>query len=230
MTYNKSIKTKLFITIIIFLYIIDTVLENIIFPGKASPTTAILIIVLMLFYSFKGKNLSKKKYQYSMLAFLFAVIGNIFIYLGNWNKYAFFYVLLFFIAFNISLTIGMFHQWERPAKSLIWSIPVLFITYAVFIYTKLYPNLGVYNIPIILYIVSILFMVMTVLGRTKKVSDLSYILVILGTALYAISNTLFAADKYYIKLSFSHFYISTTYTASLILIFNGFLSKSDEIL
>lgn len=107
-------------------------------------------------------------------------------------------------------------------------MPAIIFIYSIFIYTKIAPNLGIYKIPIILYVLIILLMSISVLGRKNKESSTSHTIIIIGAALIIIADALYGIDKFFITIPYSLFFNTISFSVGNYLIIHGFLIENEN--
>lgn len=86
------------------------------------------------------------------------------------------------------------------------------------IYGYLWSDLGTLKLPVALYILVIVLMVISAMGRYRAVSQLSFITVLIGAILFAVSDSILAIDRFAHPFAQANFYIMLTYMAAQFLI------------
>lgn len=90
-----------------------------------------------------------------------------------------------------------------------WLLPLLL--YGGFIYYLLHPHLGKMRRPVIVYIIFILMMAMTALGRWSVMDSRSALLAVIGAILFVISDSVLAFDRFRQKFKAARVIVLTTY-------------------
>ena len=93
----------------------------------------------------------------------------------------------------------------------------------------LFPLLGDFKIPVLVYAIALMVMVMTALFRYGRTTDRSFWMVFGGAAIFMSSDSLLAINKFYSPIYLSGFFIMLTYTIAQYLIVVGVLSHKEEI-
>ncbi|HET9487987.1 MAG TPA: lysoplasmalogenase [Chryseosolibacter sp.] len=88
----------------------------------------------------------------------------------------------------------------------------------------LFPVLGDLKIPVIVYAAVITLMVLTALYRYGKTNDRSYWFVFSGAALFFVSDSIIALNKFLFGIQYAHFWIMLTYCAAQYLIIEGLIN------
>ena len=93
------------------------------------------------------------------------------------------------------------------------------------VYLYLWSDLAEMKLPVAIYIVVIALMVITAAGRYQAVSQGSFIAVMLGAGLFAVSDTILAIDRFAHPFAQANFYIMLTYMAAQFLIVTQTLQR-----
>ncbi|MFH0842229.1 MAG: lysoplasmalogenase [Bacteroidota bacterium] len=116
-----------------------------------------------------------------------------------------------------------------PGKSIIFTkrigllIPVLLYGAGLCLY--LYGDLGDMRLPVIVYAAVILLMLTGALNRFEKVNGPSYRLVLAGAALFVLSDSAIAVNRFTWDFDHSGFVIMSTYIAAQYLITIGYIRQ-----
>ncbi len=126
--------------------------------------------------------------------------------------------ILYFVVFYITpgRSIG-------PKKLFFFILPVYLFGVALLCY--LYDDLGDMRIPVIVYTAILLSMLAAAITRINKVSRLSFYLVLIGAALFIISDSLLAINKFSQPLPNSTLWIMSTYVTGQFLIVLGYIKQ-----
>lgn len=136
----------------------------------------------------------------------------------TWGLGAF---LIGHIAYSVSFT--RTHRSDHEVallKQKGWLL-VLVAGYAVYFFSRISPSLGTMVAPVMLYTVVISVMVLLALNRYGKVCDRSFWPVAAGAAIFVVSDSVLAWNKFVVPLDFSHLYIMATYGSAQFLIAIG---------
>jgi len=98
-------------------------------------------------------------------------------------------------------------------------------TYAIVLFYILYNGLGDLLLPVILYVVAILFMAISAAMRKESVSKLSYNLVLIGSLLFILSDSLLALNKFNSPIPIAHVSVMFTYAFAQYCIVFGILKQ-----
>ncbi|MEQ8580919.1 MAG: lysoplasmalogenase [Marinoscillum sp.] len=128
-----------------------------------------------------------------------------------------------FLVAQILYTIVMYKSaYSKPRVNVRQLGPILL--YGVILFYFVLPNTGNLVWPIIAYAACILGMVSMARFRQGKTSDESYELALIGAALFVLSDSLIALDKFVIDIPLSTFWIMSTYIVAQYLIVKGVMS------
>lgn len=98
---------------------------------------------------------------------------------------------------------------------------------AAFIYIKLTPDLGDMVIPVFFYAAAILMLLLMGTNRCGRVSQKSFLAVLLGVWLFTLSDSLIAFNKFSEEIPMASFWIMLTYAAAQWLIVKGVVKGGD---
>ena len=87
----------------------------------------------------------------------------------------------------------------------------------------LYPSLGDFKVPVILYAVVLVLMVLYALFRLGRTTPSSFWLAFTGAVLFMVSDSVLAINKFFIPIPHASFYIMVTYITAQYLIVNGMI-------
>ncbi|WP_421893136.1 lysoplasmalogenase [Marinoscillum sp.] len=128
-----------------------------------------------------------------------------------------------FLVAQILYTIVMYKSaYSKPRVNVRQLAPILL--YGVILFYFVLPHTGNLVWPIIAYAACILGMVSMARFRQGKTSDESYELALIGAALFVLSDSLIALDKFVIDIPLSTFWIMSTYIVAQYLIVKGVMS------
>ena len=184
-------------------------------------TKPLLLISLILYFFVQSKLMILKTRIMILMALTFSLMGDIFLMFVAQSPNYFMLGLIFFFLAHVFYCI-VFCRDRHPKTNPIGPIIVLTF-YAFGLFYVLKNNLGHLLIPVIFYIIIILFMVITAFLRQRNVSQKSFILVFIGAILFVISDTILALNKFYMPLPFSSISIMLTYGLAQFFIVSGLL-------
>ncbi len=167
------------------------------------PATTLLIILLAL----QGSTPDTPAYKWLVVAgLILCLAGDVFLMLppryftlglGSFLAGHWFYIAAFTIG-------GATYSW--------WLLPLLL--YGGIIYALLHSHLGKMRGPVIAYIVTILLMAWQALGRWSALATTPALLAAVGAALFVISDSLLALDRFRQKFVAARVLVLTTYWAA----------------
>jgi uncharacterized membrane protein YhhN len=102
-----------------------------------------------------------------------------------------------------------------------------YIGIAAFIFIKLTPDLGDMVIPVFLYTAAILMLLLIGTNRYGRVSQKSFLAVLLGVWLFTLSDSLIAFNKFSEEIPLASFWIMLTYATAQWLIVKGVVKGKD---
>ncbi|MCI0523273.1 MAG: lysoplasmalogenase [Bacteroidales bacterium] len=188
---------------------------------------ALIILLLIVLFLVNAGRMETGAKRMIFLALLFSWLGDIALEMDNNKDLMFMVGLAFFLLAHIFyfmvfiLTPGK----GQPLKRLIMIIlPV--IIYGIFLVAFLYNDLGDMRLPVIIYAIVILSMLAGAISRIGKVNSASYYLVLAGAALFVLSDSMLAINKFSIAVPAASVLIMSTYVIGQFLIVLGFLRQS----
>ncbi len=177
-----------------------------------------------------SKNLDKKVVRFALFAFLFSLLGDIFLMftgegmiffmlgLGSFLVAQVAYILLFLRTVKISGGEPFLRKNSLYLNG--------YIIYGFSIYILLFSHLDtVLKIAVFVYMVALLVMSAMALTRYKTVSKASFNFVFYGSVLFVISDTLIALDKFLTPIPNDRLLVMSTYMAAQFLIMKGILKQ-----
>ncbi len=128
-----------------------------------------------------------------------------------------------FLVAQVLYTIVMYKSaYSKPRVNVKALLPI--VLYGVILFYFILPHTGNLAGPIIAYAACILGMVSMARFRQGKTSDESYQLAFFGAALFVLSDSFIALDKFVIDIPLSTFWIMSTYIVAQFLIVKGVMS------
>lgn len=123
-------------------------------------------------------------------------------------------------------------QTSPSAKELLGSQKVRFafpiILAGTGLVTILYPLLGALRIPVMIYALAITLMALTALFRYGRTNSTSFLFVFIGAALFMVSDSLLAINKFHHAFSAAGALIMLTYSVAQFLIVEGALAHEKK--
>ncbi len=119
-----------------------------------------------------------------------------------------------------------------PGKNLIFKnrvflgIPIALYGTGLIMY--MYDDLGELRIPTIVYAFVILSMLASAINRLRKVNTLSYRLVLTGAALFVVSDSVLAINRFSLSFDGSDVVIMATYVIAQYLIITGYIRQTAD--
>lgn len=181
---------------------------------------AIVTSLIMLFYN-NANNLPSKIKRLTLFALAFSVIGDILLMFVDFSVHYFMFGLVSFLLAHV-MYIFCFLNNKAKTKGTYWFI-FLLVAYAVGLFILLKDGLGDLLLPVVFYILVILTMAVSAYIRKKNISEISYLLVLIGALCFMISDSILAINKFYKAIPYSGVYIMTTYALAQYLIVLGIL-------
>ncbi|WP_431158503.1 lysoplasmalogenase [Winogradskyella poriferorum] len=181
---------------------------------------AIVTSLIILFYN-NANNLPSKIKRLTLFALAFSVIGDILLMFVDFSEHYFMFGLVAFLLAHV-MYIFCFLNNKAKTKGTYWFI-LLLVAYAVGLFILLKDGLGDLLLPVVFYILVILTMTVSAYIRKKNISEISYLLVLIGALCFMISDSILAINKFYKAIPYSGIYIMTTYALAQYLIVLGIL-------
>jgi len=189
-------------------------------------TKPLLIPVLLLLLAGAttvppGKNLL-------LTGLVFSWLGDMFLLFEYKNSLFFIFGLVCFLTTHIFYII-YFLKIQSPNISLLKKQPLLLlpvIAYGVTLVWFLYPHLGNLKIPVIVYAAVICAMLLCSLHIFLKVNKPANLFYLAGAALFVLSDSLLAINKFYQPFAFAGVLIMLTYCAAQYFIVKGFIKTT----
>lgn len=112
---------------------------------------------------------------------------------------------------------------EEGQSQLVFKWPaLLMIIYGGLFFTNIIDSLGELMIPVAIYCAVISIMGLTAVGRMKRTTKESFLLVLIGAFLFIISDSVIALNKFRGPVEFSGPIVMITYLAAQFLLVEGF--------
>jgi uncharacterized membrane protein YhhN len=180
----------------------------------------IMLSVFMFYYSQTRKTLNTHD-KIMLVAFLFSMLGDIFLMLGKDDYFKF---GLGSFLFTHLCFIRVFYTQKGETNSYARLAIFIFGTIVFYIIKNHVPTSLL--LPVIIYLFAI--SVMAICASERKVNSESYRMVLFGAILFMISDSLIAIDKFAFPIPISTFLIMSTYIMAQYFIAVGFLNRNKQ--
>ncbi len=210
-----------FIVCIIFIILEDLNIFYIALVAKG-----LIIPILGMIYYQKIKN-DMNSFHFKIIAALFfSWIGDLTLQFQVKNDLFFLIGLGSFLIAQLFYAISFFStKGIKSNFTLKLLIGIIYILAVALLISKLYPNLGDFRIPVIIYASVITSMAIGSASRLNKVNFTSFMYVLIGATIFIISDSLIAINKFLLPIEYARFYIMITYVIAQYLIAVGCLKQ-----
>ncbi len=202
-------------------------IENKMLTWAAKPLIMVWVIAYYLI------NTRKKEHSNTIvLAFLAAWLGDVLLMFQSRGAAFFmlglgsFLVCQLLYAKNFAkkvLAVGLKSNWLF--KEPIWLLLLFF--YMVSLYIAMYPGLGsTLKLPVFVYALAISSMAAAALSRKRLVDKKSYKLILVGSLLFVLSDSLLGLNKFSLTIPQAGFWVLLTYMAAQYFIVRGLVLKT----
>ena len=186
----------------------------------------LLLILLIGYYVVTQRESGSPISKVLLLALIFSWGGDVLL-MGNGELY-FMLGLASFLAAHV-FYIFTFRQLQleddtqalQGLQRIRFAFPI--ILYGSGLVVILYGRLGDLKIPVLLYALVLTLMVLNALLRFGRTSTPSFVMVFAGALLFMISDSILAVNKFLEPISYSGFWIMSTYISAQLLIVTGLL-------
>ena len=172
--------------------------------GTSSRSSA---FILALFFCWAGDVLL----LFQAEAELFFIVGLVAFLVGH---------TLYIVAYRQLQWPGRKHE-LMPTQKMRFSFPIILAGTGLIV--VLFPTLGGLKIPVLVYALVLMLMVMTALFRYGRTPIVSFWMIFAGAALFMISDSLLAINKFYAPIPDGGFFVMLTYCVAQYLIVKGAL-------
>ncbi len=191
------------------------------FIAKPLLVPALLLLLLFTKSTLPGK-------QLLMIGLFFSWMGDVFLLFEY--KFALFFIfgLASFLTTHVFYII-YFLRIKSADISLLKKQPILIalvLGYGITLVWQLYPHLGNLKLPVIVYAAIICTMLLCSLHIFLKANRKSAIYFLLGAAVFVISDSLLAINKFYQPFAYAGILIMLTYCAAQYFIVQGFIQQN----
>lgn len=212
---------------LIFLIIVsaELICDNIESLNTFHYITKPLILISLLFFFWKhSSHLDTKTKQFTLLALVFSLLGDVLLMLVDASANFFIGGLISFLLAHIFYVL-VFLKKKNSANN-VFPFLIILVVYACGIFYLLKDGLGDLLIPVIVYMLVILLMGIMAFLRRGSVSKNSFILVFLGALFFITSDSLLALNKFYEPFPLASLSIMTTYALAQLFIVFGIKKQS----
>jgi len=182
-----------------------------------------ILTLLIIYFWLLNSHLNRTTRNTTLLALIFSLIGDVLLMFVDKSSNFFIGGLVAFLLAHV-MYILVFLKSRNKAASLL-PIILLLLIYASGIFYFLKDGLREMLIPVLIYLIVILFMVATAFLRKRTENNYSYNLVFAGAILFMTSDSLLALNKFYEPIILSNISILLTYAIAQYLIVFGILKQ-----
>lgn len=169
------------------------------------PLTTFSVLMIPLFF---GVSINRKYFRRLLVALAFCLVGDVFLLSEEWFLFglgSFFIAHLFFILAFITYR-GLY------LKALPLAVLALIGT---LFYFLIYNDLGDLKIPVLIYIVCLVFMSWQAIGLYDRYQNRRFRFVMMGSFLFLISDALLALNKFTLSFDFAEILVLATYWTAI---------------
>ncbi|MEE9364482.1 MAG: lysoplasmalogenase [Cellulophaga sp.] len=196
--------------------------------GFRQITKPLILISLLLYFGINGKKLPKKVYYLVLFGLFFSLLGDVFLLYDQLSSNYFILGLLSFLTAHICYSIAFYKQKKDSINRYFWIVLLLFLSYGLNLFLLLKDELGDLMLPVIIYIIAILFLAVMAFLRKGNVSKSSFTLVFFGALFFIASDSILAINKFLKTIPYAHLYIMSTYAIAQYLIVSGMLKSNNS--
>ncbi|NER14718.1 lysoplasmalogenase [Leptobacterium flavescens] len=225
---SSGTKSNYFLLLFLFLVVLDLVLTTYGLSLYRQFSKPLILLSLLIYFGVSGKKLQKKIYLPAMLALGFSLLGDIFLLYDGISGTYFILGLLSFLTAHIFYSITFLRQRALKNPPAFNLFIAALLAYSIFLFSILKPQLGALMLPVIIYILVILFMAITSVKRYGRVNKNSFLLVFAGALFFLASDSILALNKFLTEIPLSHIWVMGTYAAAQFLIVKGLLTSLND--
>ncbi|MGE0771266.1 MAG: lysoplasmalogenase [Cyclobacteriaceae bacterium] len=215
-------------TLVVFLLVgvIDLMALQWEWPAVHLVMKPLIMISLAIHYGWSTHRLKTESNRWTWAALGFSWLGDLL--LLNQHVSLFFMLgLAAFLVAHISYMISYRQHCQNAAPGLLttqkvrFALPVFLAGTGLVV--VLYPNLGEFTLPVVLYAAVLMMMVAESIFRFGKTVSKSFWMVMLGAVLFMVSDSFIALNKFYSEIDHASLWIMLTYIPAQGLIIAGLL-------
>jgi uncharacterized membrane protein YhhN len=194
------------------------------------------MVTLAIFYWFSSKDTYKNRLSLLVYgALLFSFFGDILLMITEQSKiwpgireetwfilgvFSFMVAQIFYI---ITYRYYQLNEGRKSGKLISFTLSFVVILYTMILWAKLYPHLEDMLIPVTIYTLTILTMVLMSITRYNRTSPKSFWMVFSGAAIFLLSDSMIAINKFISPLENERLLIMITYIFGQYLIISGLI-------
>lgn len=225
-TRNQGI--VVFVVFYIIIVICDLVCSsNEAYSDLRNITKPSILGSLIIFFLAHRKGLGISIFRLMILALLFSLAGDVLLLFVIQSQLFFIAGLVMFLLAHVMYILVFLKKHNKHKKNKIFLM--LTVAYGAGLFYLLYPGLGDMLIPVMVYMIVILLMSNASYLREKRVSQMSFLMVFIGSLFFMISDSILAFTMFYQPLPMSNIWIMTTYATAQLLIVCGVLRQKNQI-
>ena len=181
---------------------------------------SILMALSIYFWQETSAMKNRKRILTMQVALFFACLGDVLLMLDGpmYFQLGLGAFLMMQIGYIVVFWTGSFRGIAIPRA-------IIIVVFAITLFMWIRPNLGGLFVPVFVYMLTITTMVLTTLNRENKVQSDSFQWVFVGAALFMISDSLIAIEKFATPLPLREILVMLTYMAGQYLIVEGLLKE-----
>ncbi len=188
---------------------------------------AIIGSLILFFLGFK-KKLSPTVFWFIGIALICSLCGDVLLLFTDKSQLFFMMGLVMFLLAHIMYIIVFLKKRDNQGKN--WYFGASTLVYGFGLFYLLHSGLGNMLIPVVMYMLIILLMSNAAYLRSKNVSEISYMLIFIGSLFFMLSDSLLAINMFYKKLPLSHIWVMVTYAIAQLLIVYGILTQKEPVI
>jgi uncharacterized membrane protein YhhN len=190
----------------------------------------LMVALLIYFWDKSDKRKSEKWVSFVTLSLVFSWIGDIMLLFTVKHFMFFFAGLSAFLAAHVIFIIAYKKATYRDKFEFKWSFfPFVVIAYLALMAYLILPYIdSVIQVPITFYALVLALMILAAWFRKNQTTDESFQLVVLGAALFTISDSVLAINRFSHTIPFAGVAIMGTYIIAQWLIVNGLLKHQNR--
>lgn len=208
--------------------VLDVLVANSGFTQYRIITKPLILLSLLIYFGYSGKQLAKTTYYLTLVALAFSFFGDVFLLFDSISNIYFILGLISFLLAHVLYGLVFLKNWNQKPRWNIHIITLVLISYGILLFLYIKAGLGAFTYPVTLYILGILFMAISALRRFQKVSEKSFLFVFIGAIFFMISDSILAIHMFKQEITWSSFLIMGTYALAQYLIVKGILSQNQS--
>lgn len=190
-----------------------------------SHLTKPLLLVSLIVYFLSSNKMLNRSNTFFIAALVFSLMGDILLIFQNSGSIYFISGLGAFLLAHICFII-YFKKLPGTGDGVKWNIPVLavIVVYGAGLLILLYPKLQSLKFPVTVYAATICIMLIYAIHLHLRYRTKATLYFAVGAALFVLSDSLLAINKFYITFTFASFGIMLTYSLAQWLLVSGAVS------